>query len=209
MPRITDVVKNLLIINVLLFFAVQVLTSLPLRDLLVLYNPLSDPFKPFQLVTHMFMHGDISHLFFNMFALYMFGTALEQVWGAKKFLFFYFFTGFGAMVFHFLIWYLEMYFNYGSHPQFSELIERPVAVLGASGAVFGLLAGFGMLFPNTKLMLLIPPIPMKAKYFVILYAVAELFMGVTNTMTGVAHFAHLGGAIFGVILILFWRNKRT
>ena len=206
MPRITDVVKNLLIINVLLFLAVQVMQNLPLREMLVLYNPLSQPFKPYQIVTHMFMHADVGHLFFNMFALYMFGTALETTWGPKRFLFFYLFTGLGAMVFHFLIWYLEIYIGYGSLP--AQIVERPVAVLGASGAVFGLLAGFGMLFPNATLMLLIPPIPMKAKYFVILYAVAELLMGVTNTMSGVAHFAHLGGALFGFLLILYWRRRR-
>lgn len=207
MPRITDAVKNLLIINVLLFLAVQVLQNLHLYEWLVLYNPLSAPFKPYQLVTHMFMHANMSHLFFNMFALYMFGSALETAWGAKRFLFFYFFTGFGAMIFHFLIWYLEIYIGYGSFPE--SIVTRPVAVLGASGAVFGLLAGFGMMFPNARLMLLIPPIPMKAKYFVILYAVAELFMGVTNSMSGVAHFAHLGGALFGFLLILYWRRRRT
>ena len=207
MPRITDVVKNLLIINVLLFLAVRVLGNLNLFEWLILYNPLSVPFKPFQIVTHMFMHANLSHLFFNMFALYMFGTALERAWGAKRFLFFYLFTGFGAMVFHFLIWYLEIYIGYGGFPE--AIIRKPVAVLGASGAVFGILAGFGMLFPNARLMLLIPPIPMKAKYFVLLYAAAELFMGITNTMSGVAHFAHLGGALFGFLLILYWRGKRT
>ena len=206
MPRITDVVKNLLIINILLFLAVQILQNLDLFEWLILYNPFSKPFKPFQIVTHMFMHANISHLFFNMFALYMFGSALERAWGAKRFLFFYLFTGLGAMIFHFLIWYLEIYIEYGSIPE--NVLHAPVAVLGASGAVFGILAGFGMMFPNAQLMLLIPPIPMKAKYFVLLYAAAELFMGVTNTMSGVAHFAHLGGALFGFLLILYWRNRK-
>lgn len=209
MPRITDVVKNLLIINVLFFLATQFLPDLNLREILALYNPLSEPFKPYQIVTHMFMHANTGHLFFNMFALYMFGSSLEMVWGPKRFLFFYFFTALGAMILHFLVWYLEIYINYGSHPQFEQILHSKSAILGASGAVFGLLAGFGMLFPNTKLMLLIPPIPMKAKYFVMLYAIAELFMGVTNTMSGVAHFAHLGGAIFGIALIFYWRRKRT
>ncbi len=209
MPRITAVVKNLLIINILLFIAVQVFSNLPLQELLILYNPLSEPFKPFQIVTHMFMHANTGHLFFNMFALYMFGSSLETVWGPKRFLFFYLFSGLGAMILHFAVWYLEIYLNYGSLPQFDQILHTPSAILGASGAVFGLLAGFGMLFPNTRLMLLIPPIPMKAKYFVMLYAIAELFMGVTNTMSGVAHFAHLGGAIFGIAIIFYWRRKRT
>ena len=203
MPRITDVVKNLLIINILLFLATQVLQGLNLMELLALHNPLNEAFKPYQLVTHMFMHANVGHLFFNMFALYMFGSSLETVWGPKRFLFFYFFTALGAMVFHFLVWYAEVYMQTGALP------TGRAAILGASGAVFGLLAGFGMLFPNTRLMLLFPPIPMKAKYFVLLYAVIELFMGVTNTMSGVAHFAHLGGALFGVVLIFYWRRKRS
>ncbi len=207
MPRITEVVKNLLIINIIFFIGSQMIPEQWVNQL-ILFNPFSEPFQPFQIVTHMFMHANMGHLFFNMFALYMFGSALEAYWGPKRFLFFYLFTGFGAMILHFLVWFIEIKFQYGHDPLlFSQALHYPNAVLGASGAVFGLLAGFGMLFPNTRLMLLFPPIPMKAKYFVTIYAAIELFMGVTNTMSGVAHFAHLGGALFGALLIIYWRQK--
>jgi len=146
------------------------------------------------------MHGGISHLFFNMFAVFMFGPPLENLWGAKRFLFFYLFTGFGALLLHIFVKYVELE-SMGANP-----LSANIPVLGASGAVFGLLVGFGMNFPNTKLMLLFPPIPIKAKYFVTGYAVIELFLGLGSFDTGIAHFAHLGGALFGLLLILYWRK---
>ena len=220
MLRITDVVKNLLIINVLMYFGTLMLLGEPRQDImhslvnypdahhfmdwgmniLAMFYPTSDYFAPYQIITHMFMHGSISHLFFNMFAVFMFGPPLENLWGAKRFLFFYLFTGFGALILHLFVKYLELHYL-GANP-----LPANVPVLGASGAVFGLLVGFGLNFPNTQLMLLFPPIPIRAKYFVAGYAVIELFLGLGNFNTGIAHFAHLGGALFGLLLILYWRK---
>jgi membrane associated rhomboid family serine protease len=220
MYRITDTVKHLLIINVLVFLGSMLLGS-PGEDVmmslinersnlfadwgryrLAMFFPTSDYFHPYQVVTHMFMHADVGHLFFNMFGLFMFGPPLESVWGPKRFLSYYLITGFGALGLHLIATYMEIQMMGGS----SYLVNVPM--LGASGAIFGLLAGFGMLFPNATIMLLFPPIPLKAKYFVLIYAVIELFLGVSNFTAGVAHFAHVGGAVFGVLLILYWRYKR-
>ena len=170
------------------------------RYRLAMFFPTSDYFRPFQIVTHMFMHADIGHLFFNMFAVFMFGPPLEDVWGPKRFLFYYLLTGFGSVLLHTLVRGVEIYW-------FGESVfAANVPSLGASGAVFGLLVGYGMLFPDNRIMLLFPPIPLKAKYFVLIYAGVELFMGLGNLNTGVAHYAHLGGALFGFLLILYWRK---
>jgi membrane associated rhomboid family serine protease len=197
MMRITDVVKNLLIINVLMYFATRYLWGNPDRFILALFYPTSDFFHPYQLVTHMFMHADINHLLLNMLGLYMFGSSLEAFWGSKKFLFFYLFCGFGSMILYLLVRYLEVGLNVDNTP-----------MLGASGAIFGLMAGYAMLFPNNIISLLFPPISLPAKYFVLIYAAAELFfgLGIVNVGKGVAHFAHLGGALFGFLLILYWRK---
>ncbi len=211
MMRITEVVKHLLIINVIMYFATLIIMGDATftsygevtawnRYWLGLFYPTSEYFQPFQLVTHMFMHGDISHLFFNMFGLFMFGPPLEALWGAKKFLFYYFFTGFGAVLLYMFVKYLEI--NYFGMP-----INIDIPMVGASGAIFGLLAGFGTKFPDQKIMLLIPPIPMKAKYFVMIYAAIELFAGLGGFQSGVAHFAHVGGALFGFLLIQYWNSK--
>ncbi|MBR9921990.1 MAG: rhomboid family intramembrane serine protease [Bacteroidetes bacterium] len=217
MYRITDVVKHLLIINILMYLGSWLMGSEPIhipqpdefeawgRLRLALFFPQSEFFKPYQIVTHMFMHADLTHLFFNMFALFMFGPPLEQALGPKRFLIFYFVTGFGALLLHMGVTWLELNGLPVQSQDAFRLVNTPV--LGASGAVFGLLAGFGMLFPNTRIMLLIPPIPMKAKYFVLIYAVLELFLGLGNFASGVAHFAHVGGALFGFLLILYWRRN--
>ena len=221
MFRVTEVVKHLLIINVLMYLGTMLLgdpshgTSLDLvnekvtdfslwgRYRLAMFFPTSDYFRPFQIVTHMFMHADIGHLFFNMFAVFMFGPPLEATWGPKRFLFYYLLTGFGSVLLHTLVRGLEIYW-------FGEsMFAANVPSLGASGAVFGLLVGYGMLFPDNRIMLLFPPIPLKAKYFVLIYAAVELFMGLGNFNTGVAHYAHLGGALFGFLLILYWRKFGT
>ena len=205
MLRMTDVVKNLLIINVVLYVVV-VMVMPNLLEWFVLYYPDSEHFQPVQLVTHMFMHANPAHLFFNMFALYMFGTALEMVWGPKKFLSFYLISGFGAVMLHMLVWTMEL--KALSPGAYEVAMTNPnLGVLGASGAVFGLLAGFGMKFPNQRIMLLFPPIPMKAKYFVGIYALIELYLGLSGSNTGIAHFAHLGGAIFGALLVLYWKKR--
>lgn len=226
------VVKNLIIVNVLMLLATFVAdkAGTNLYTHLGLHFPLSDKFRPHQIFTHMFMHGDITHLFFNMFALYMFGRVLESVWGPKRFLLFYLVTGIGAAVIHSAVNFIEYYsvtsklsadeiayvkeIGYGIWAEGKNFTDEYTAKLnlilntptvGASGAVFGILLGFGMLFPNTQLMLLFPPIPIKAKYFVIGYGVLELFLGIKGG-GNVAHFAHLGGMIFGYFMIKYW-NK--
>lgn len=218
MFRVTEVVKHLLIINVLMYLGTMLLGdpshgtfsdlanervtdfSLWGRYRLAMFFPTSEYFRPFQIVTHMFMHADIGHLFFNMFAVFMFGPPLEATWGPKRFLFYYLLTGFGSVLLHTLVRGMEIYW-------FGEsMFMANVPSLGASGAVFGLLVGYGMLFPDNRIMLLFPPIPLKAKYFVLIYAGVELFMGLGNFNTGVAHYAHLGGALFGFLLILYWRK---
>jgi membrane associated rhomboid family serine protease len=181
----------LLIINVVLFFASSAMLggSVVASNFLAFHPIGSENFRPFQIVSHMFMHGNVPHLFFNMFGLYMFGPPLEMVWGPKKFLFYYLFTGFGALLLHLVV---------------MSLMGEAPPVVGASGAIFGLLAGFGVMYPETRIMLLFPPIPMKAKYFVLIYGAIELFFGFSNYNTGIAHFAHVGGAVFGFLLIQYW-----
>ncbi len=201
MPNITEVVKQLLILNGLFFVATQYVFP-DLASALAVYYPSSAYFRPWQIVTHMFMHANFNHLLFNMFALYMFGSALEAYLGAKRFLIFYLLSGIGALVLYMLVLHFEISSLTGF--QYARFVNTPM--LGASGAVFGLLAGYGMVFPNNRIMLLIPPIPMKAKYFVMIYAGIELAFGVSRINDGVAHFAHLGGAIVGALIILYWRK---
>ena len=229
------VVKNLIIINVIMLFATYVLKmrGIDLYSILGLHYFQSAEFKPYQLVTHMFMHGDLLHLFFNMFAFWMFGRVLESVWGPRRFFIYYFVTGLGAAALHTFVNFIEfqsvaskmnmedvqMVMNQGREvlnqgknyldplsAKLNLILNTPT--VGASGAVFGVLLGFGMLFPNTQLMLLFPPIPIKAKYFVIGYGAIELFSGIANTGSNIAHFAHLGGMLFGFFMIKYW-NKRT
>lgn len=263
-----EVVKNLLIINGILFLAMKVMenSGIDLNDILGLHYFGSEKFRVYQLVTYMFMHGSFMHILFNMFAVWMFGAAIENVWGPKRFLTFYIITGLGAAVAHYGIVYFEMqpalaYFdNYIANPSFESLqtlltsdafrsfsstdmidhynaftrefnsmlgsnpdqalrlsvdymkqlrvdsLNAPV-VVGASGAVFGLLLAYGMTFPNSIIYLYFA-IPIKAKYFVILYGALELFSGIANVAgDNVAHFAHLGGLVTGIILILYWKNK--
>ena len=231
---VPPVVKNLIIINVLMLIATYILEmkGIDLTNILGLHYIESPDFRPYQLVTHMFMHGGFMHLAFNMFALWMFGRVLESVWGPKRFFVYYFVTGIGAAVFYSLVNYIE--FQYytakidpetvqGVFSQGAELLQQGqnwvgsagklnlilnTPTVGASGAVFGILLGFGMLFPNTQLMLLFPPIPIKAKYFVAGYGAIELFSGITGMGANIAHFAHLGGMLFGFFMIKYW-NKHT
>jgi membrane associated rhomboid family serine protease len=169
------------------------------------HYPLSPEFRPWQMITHMFMHGGFTHLLFNMFALFVFGSALEKVWGPKRFLIYYLLCGIGAFFFYEFTLGIDIYQQIGSFNPNRDLGW----VVGASGSVFGLLLGFGMLFPNTQLMLLFPPIPIKAKFFVIGYGVIELMMAFNNSPgDNVAHFAHLGGMIIGYILIKRWQKNR-
>lgn len=224
------VIKNLIIINVLVYLAELVWPGWMIDNLSLYYFD-SPYFKPVQLVTHMFMHqpysngdtGSISfaHIFFNMFALWMFGSVLENVWGPKRFLTFYFVTAFGAVFLHQAVEAYQLYqatgsiflpaspdnFSPGQLETTYSIANSPV--LGASGAIFGVLAAFGMLFPNTMLYIYFL-FPIKAKYFILFYIGIELFLGFQNSSgDNVAHFAHLGGALFGFILVKYWqRNNR-
>lgn len=232
---IPPVVKNLIIINVIMLFATYVLNmkGIDLTKILGLHYFESPDFRPYQLVTHMFMHGGFTHLLLNMFALWMFGRVLESVWGPKRFFTYYFVTGLGAAALHTFVNYIEFQhlagkmlpeavqmvmtqgpeiFSQGknfSDPDAGKLnLLLNIPTVGASGAVFGILLGFGMLFPNTQLMLLFPPIPIKAKYFVMGYGAIELYLGLTQSGSNIAHFAHLGGMLFGFFMIKYW-NKHT
>ena len=235
MGNTPPVVKNLIIINAIMFLGLYALNSafgVDLNRVLGLYYIKSPYFQPYQIVTHMFMHGSLTHIFFNMFALWMFGKVLEQVWGSRRFLIYYFVTGLGAAFLHMFVMHLELAgpfrevaANYGiekfTDPNVRQLLNSSSALaqrvgvglyvptVGASGAVFGVLLAFGMLFPNTRLMLLFPPIPIKAKYFVIGYGVLELYLGITQPGSNIAHFAHLGGMLFGFILIKYWKSDRS
>jgi membrane associated rhomboid family serine protease len=256
------VVKNLLILNILVFLAQKVAEykfGISLEDKFGLHYPKSTSFAPWQFVTYMFLHGNFTHILFNMFALWMFGNSLENVWGPRRFLLYYFITGIGAGLIQCLVTYIDInptvsmieawminpdpnaisnYFHsqYSNLPQnfndaidilkqnpgdkHSEIIIRnflgevrqaiynqPV-VIGASGAVYGILLAFGMLFPNAQMILIFFPFyPIKAKYAVIGFGLLELFFGFTGLESGIAHFAHLGGMIFGFFLILYWKKK--
>lgn len=199
---IPTITKHLLVINFICWLADVVLSSrgLYITDWFGLYYIDSENFHLWQFLTYMFMHGSFSHMFFNMFALFMFAIPLEQHWGGKRFLTYYLITGIGAGVIQELVWWLI----YGSNPV-------PAVTIGASGAVFGILFAFGWLFPDTRLFVFPIPIPVRARKFVVIYAVIELIVGVTNVtgvrLDNVAHFAHLGGLIFGWLLILYWRRN--
>ena len=192
MIRLTDVVKQILIINVLVFLA-QMTFGL---EKFMLYYPPTEQFQPYQLITHMFMHGGFTHLLFNMFSLVMFGPHVETFLGPKRFLLYYFFSGLGAAGMQIF----ALYLGHGWDP------NLPFAMLGASGAIFGLLAAFGYYFPNTIMQMIFPPIALPAKYMVIIFGVLELGIGVARIDSGIAHFAHVGGAVFGLLLILYWRK---
>jgi membrane associated rhomboid family serine protease len=219
---IPPVIKNLIIVNVLVFFAQNVFensATFRMDNLFALHDVHSIFFKPHQLVTHLFMHGGIGHLFFNMFALWMFGSMLENVWGSKRFLIFYIVSGLGAAFLHLAVLYFEMEpvmaeIRTLPYQQQLEYIENPrfivnTPTVGASGAVFGCLAAFGYLFPNSLLYVYFL-FPIKAKWFVLIYAGLELWMGVRNTAgDNVAHWAHLGGGLAGFLLVLYWnKNNR-
>lgn len=228
------VVKNLLIINGLFFLATMALSryGIDLVKLLGLYIPQSDLFRPHQFVSYIFMHGGMNHIFFNMFALWMFGNAIENYWGGKRFLVYYMVTGLGAGLIHLGVMEFELFsvLKQLTYEEIAMVKEQGATILqsgqnysnihlaelnlllntptvGASGAVFGLLLAFGMMFPNAQIYLYFL-FPIKAKYFVIGYGLIELFSGVSNRAgDNVAHFAHLGGMIFGYALIKYWQKK--
>ena len=197
---IPEVTRNIIAINVLLFIA-TIYSGDTMYEYLALFNYKSNYFHGWQMITHMFMHGSFTHLLFNMFGLYMFGSRLEQMWGAKRYIKFYLITGLGAALLHTLVQDYEI-------TQGLVNINQPT--VGASGALFGILVAFAMYWPNTQLFLMFIPVPIKAKWAVIGYAAFELFAGISGFQAGVAHFAHLGGALFGFILVQYWnKNNRN
>ena len=209
------VVKHLLIINVLMYLATITFTrfNIDLTDILGLHFFKASDFRIYQIITYMFMHGNFGHLFFNMFALWMFGNTLENLWGSKRFLLFYMVCGIGAGLCQELVQYIQYAnslapystVNLGGHIVTMDTYLNMMTTVGASGAIYGLLLAFGMMFPNSMIYFYFL-IPIKAKWFVIGYAVIELITGLTG-VDNVAHSAHLGGMLFGLLLILYWKKN--
>ena len=238
MRSLPDIVKQLIIINVLFFLGSMRLGNAA-YDLLALHYPQNPKFAPWQVVTHMFMHGSINHILFNMFGLWMFGGTLAQMWGRNKFLFFYLSTGLGAAALQLGINYFQIstvvgqlveagysataltetlqsgqnntaWSNVISQTQLSQLLTSfNMSMVGASGALYGILVAFAFLFPNTELMIIFLPIPIKAKYFVPILLASDLFFGFSSYSLGpIAHFAHLGGAVTGFIMMWYWKKQQ-
>jgi len=222
-PRLTPAVGNILFANVALFIIDMIARgrNIDLSETLGFFYPGSAHFHSWQIITYMFMHSGWDHIFFNMFGLYMFGNLLENLWGTQRFLFYYFFCGIGAIVLQAGIQAFEVYqiagnafpshmlltsLDPGSLEHINEIFSAHT--VGASGAIFGLLIAFGLLFPNTELYMIFIPIPIKAKYFVSGYILLELYSGFKNNPGDhVAHFAHIGGALFGFIVLKYWNSR--
>ena len=231
MNRLTDAIKHLIIINVLLFAASEFLT-IDLTNVLALHFPQNEHFGFWQYVTHMFMHGSFAHILFNMYGLWAFGTPLEQIWGRNKFLFFYFSAGIGAALIYTLVNYyqfnnaFEELIRLGStKAEIMELMNPLVRyknehletvnsiyntpAVGASGAVYGVLVAFGLYYKDAKLALIFLPIPIAAKYFIPILILGDLFFGMTKYSVGnIAHFAHIGGALIGFIIAYYWKQNQ-
>ena len=237
MRSLPEIVKQLIIINILFFLGSTRLENTA-YDLLALHYPQNPKFAPWQVVTHMFMHGSINHILFNMFGLWMFGGTLAQMWGRNKFLFFYLSTGLGAAAFQLGINYFQIstvleklveagysataltetlqskqyntLLNVISRTELDQLLTSYyMSMVGASGALYGILVAFAFLFPNTELMIIFLPIPIKAKYFVPILLASDLFFGFSSYSLGpIAHFAHLGGAVTGYIMMWYWKKQQ-
>jgi membrane associated rhomboid family serine protease len=216
------VVKNLIIINALVFFAQAMLDSqIQLTSKLALWPVKFDEFHPYQIATNMFAHGSLGHLFFNMLALWLFGKDLENIWGHKRFLFFYLSCGVGAAALHMGIQYFrfdqvvqetEAALTRGDNETAMRIVRQIGPALGASGAIMGVMAAFAYLFPNTAMVIPPVPVPVKAKWLILFLAAGDLFSGIANTgKDNIGHFAHLGGALTGIIIVLIWNktNRRT
>lgn len=220
MNNIPPVTKNLLIVNVLAFIACLLSGADPyggyaLNNVLGLHFFKATDFHLYQLFTYMFMHASWSHIFFNMFALWMFGCVIENVWGARKFLIYYLVCGLGAGFIQELVQFGEIWLQnpqvefshfFNLSPQEAKMLNGMTTV-GASGAVYGILLAFGMIFPEERVYIMLLPVPVKAKWFVSFYIVVELFLAINSSGDGIAHFAHLGGMLFGFILIRYWSRK--
>ncbi len=204
--------RGLIIVNVLVFIMTMLNRESMIQTFAVFY-PTSPFFRIWQIVTHMFMHGGFWHILFNMYTLFLFGSVLERSWGSKKFLFYYFVTGLGAVALHIGVQWLQI--QYYMSQLANGVASAAMAIhaiqltptVGASGAIYGLLLGYGMLYPDSVMTLLFPPISMKAKWFVAIFAAIELLTGVSGVGGNVAHFAHLGGMLFGWLIILYWKRR--
>jgi membrane associated rhomboid family serine protease len=212
LASLPPVTKNLIIINVIVFLATLVNEDFMIGTFALFY-PTSQYFHWWQVVTHMFMHGGFWHIFFNMYTLLIFGSVVERYIGPKKFLLFYFVCGLGAVALHFGVeyWQMQSYME-GAALGNATALQRIEAIkftptVGASGAIYGVLMGYAMIFPESKMTLLFPPVTLSAKWMVVVFAVIELFTGVTGLSAGIAHFAHLGGMLIGWLMILWWRKR--
>ncbi len=212
LSSLPPVTKNLIIINVIIFVATLINEEFMISTFALFY-PTSPFFHWWQVVTHMFMHGGFWHIFFNMYTLLIFGGVVERIIGSKKFLVFYFICGLGAVALHLGVEYLQMQSYMNGVAQGSATAMQNIEAIkytptvGASGAIYGVLMGYAMLFPESRMTLLFPPITLSAKWMVVAFAVIELLTGVTGLASGIAHFAHLGGMLIGWLMILWWRGR--
>ena len=238
MGRLTESIKHLIIINVILFIAPQFFKGIDIQSMFALYFPSNPNFGFWQYLTHLFMHGGFSHLLFNMYGLWAFGTPLEQMWGRNKFLFFYFSAGLGAGLIYTAVNYFQFSGIYEQliaqgltegdiqtlldtaryNPNIVSLSNETLSdfmslyhtpAVGASGAIYGILVAFGVSFPESKLALIFLPVPIAAKYFIPLMILGDLFFGVTRYSIGnIAHFAHIGGALIGFLIAWYWKQNQ-
>lgn len=207
MNNIPVVTRNLLYVNIIMFIASAINPAFMEKTFAMAF-PLARDFRWWQPLSHMFMHGGFWHIFFNMYSLVMFGSVVERALGTKKYLIFYFVTGFGAVLLHFGVQWLQILGTLAANPGHElEIYNHLPRVMGASGAIYGILVGFAMLYPEARLTLIFPPITLDAKWWVGIFVGIELFTGVVGTRMGIAHFAHLGGALFGFLLIRFWKKN--
>ena len=213
MPRFLEnipvVTRNLLILNVIMYVATLVNENFMLGTFAMFY-PTSPYFHWWQPVTHMFMHGGFWHIFFNMYTLFIFGVVVERIIGSKKFLLFYFICGLGAAGLQMFTQYLEMQSFLASDSQAAMqgiIALKSTPTVGASGAIYGVLIGYAMLFPESRMTLLFPPVTLSAKWMVVIFAAIELFTGVAGWADGIAHFAHLGGMLIGWLMIRWWKRR--
>ena len=204
LQRIPPVTRNLLFINVLVFVATLVNQDF-MYGTFAMFYPASPLFRWWQPLTHMFMHGGFWHILFNMYTLVMFGIVVERALGTRKFLILYFVAGFGAVALHTGVEWLQAQALSPNSVEYINLLRTPV--VGASGAIYGVLVAFAMLYPEARMTLLFPPVTLDAKWMVAIFIGIELLTGITGTQMGIAHFAHLGGALFGFLLILYWRKR--
>jgi len=212
LDNVPKVTKNIIVINLFFFLAFTINEDFMTRTFALFY-PASQFFRFWQPVTHMFMHGGFWHIFFNMYTLFIFGSVLERMMGPKRFIEFYFICGLGAAAVHMGVQFLQAqsYLSAiadGSQAAAAKYYQlKLIPTVGASGAIYGLLIGYAMLFPEAKLTLIFPPISLSAKSWVLIFVGIELFTGITGTADGVAHFAHLGGMLFGFLLIKLWKKQ--